>query len=165
MALAAGAEDTAIPYRRRRALTTLLHAAACIGTRLINNIRKVKHVAKHLLVLLLILPLFPVTVAFAADEDTAASVYLVFDPDTGEFITVDDPNRSQMHAEQEEAIMSGVTTGDAAGGAATEASVDGVNTLRSSLIIAVLAAVLIGGFVALRRRRPSPATGPDQPGT
>ncbi|MBT8099741.1 MAG: hypothetical protein KJO82_08325 [Gammaproteobacteria bacterium] len=129
---------------------------------MINDIRKLKGIAVHLLALLLFMPLFPASVAVAADEDTAASVYLVFDPDTGEFITVDDPDRSQMHAEQQEAIMSGVAAADDSAQGLTAA---GHNKLRSSLMIAVLAAVLVGGFVALRRRRPPPATGPDQPGT
>lgn len=33
----------------------------------------------------------------AADEDTQASVYLVFDPDTGEFIEVEDGGGSSQH--------------------------------------------------------------------
>ena len=33
----------------------------------------------------------------AADEDTQASVYLVFDPETGEFIEVEDGGGSSQH--------------------------------------------------------------------
>lgn len=42
----------------------------------------------------------------AADEDTAASVYLVFDPETGEFQTSQDIKRNSMHQAQQEAIDS-----------------------------------------------------------
>lgn len=36
-------------------------------------------------------------VVHAADEDTQASVYLVFDPETGEFIEVEDGGGSSQH--------------------------------------------------------------------
>lgn len=37
--------------------------------------------------------------ALAEDEDTTASVYLVFDPETGEFLEINDEDRSkQKHA-------------------------------------------------------------------
>ena len=48
--------------------------------------------------------MLPINSAQAADEDLTSSVYLVFDPETGEFVTVDDPNRTlQNHEAQEPA--------------------------------------------------------------
>ena len=45
-----------------------------------------------------------VDVAQAEDEDLTASVYLVFDPETGEFMEVNDPNRTlQNHDAQDPA--------------------------------------------------------------
>ena len=42
--------------------------------------------------------------ALAEDEDTTASVYLVFDPETGEFLEINDEDRSkQKHAAQDPA--------------------------------------------------------------
>ena len=39
------------------------------------------------------------TAARAADDDTTSSVYLVFDPETGEFLEINDEDRSkQKHA-------------------------------------------------------------------
>ena len=54
--------------------------------------------------------------AGAADDDTQASVYLVFDPETGEFVTVDDPSLTAQHKAQQdqEAIDSVVETADGA---------------------------------------------------
>lgn len=42
----------------------------------------------------------------AEDEDTSASAYLIFDPDTGEFVTVNDPARAQHDVEIDDAIES-----------------------------------------------------------
>ncbi len=39
----------------------------------------------------------PVDLAQAGDEDLTSSVYLVFDPETGEFMEVNDPNRTQQN--------------------------------------------------------------------
>lgn len=47
--------------------------------------------------------------AFAEDEDSPSSVYLVFDEETGEFVEVDDPDRKRMHQANQEAIESGTT--------------------------------------------------------
>lgn len=159
MALAASAEDPAIPDWRRRALRKFLRAGAGIETRVINDICKIRGAAVQLLAVLTIVPIFTAPPALAADEDTAASVYLVFDPDTGEFITVDDPDRSQMHAEQQEAIMSGVTPDDAPGGTATDVPATGDNSARLAVFIAALAAILVGGYIWLIRRRQPPAAG------
>ena len=42
--------------------------------------------------------------ALAADDDTTSSVYLVFDPETGEFLEINDEDRSkQKHAALEPA--------------------------------------------------------------
>lgn len=43
--------------------------------------------------------------ARAGDEDLTSSVYLVFDPETGEFVTVEDQNRvAQDHEAREPAV-------------------------------------------------------------
>lgn len=45
--------------------------------------------------------------AFGADDDLTSSAYLVFDPETGEFVTVQDPDRTkQNHAAREPAATS-----------------------------------------------------------
>lgn len=52
--------------------------------------------------------MLPATVARAGDEDLTSSVYLVFDPDTGEFVTVEDQDRTrQDHEAQEPATAAG----------------------------------------------------------
>lgn len=70
-----------------------------------------------LLCLVLLLSVIHVANVDAADEDTQASVYLVFDPDTGEFVTVDDPNLTSQHKAQldQEAIESVIDIEDGAG--------------------------------------------------
>lgn len=85
--------------------------------------------------------------AGAADEDTQASVYLVFDPETGEFVTVDDASVTAQHAAQQdqEAIESVVETVD--GASATD------STPVTWIIVAVVAAALVGGGYWLQRNR------------
>lgn len=84
-------------------------------------------------------------VALAADEDTSSSAYLVFDPDTGEFITVHDPNRTQQHIADQEAITS-VAPGAEVG--------KGARASIAQLTVAVLAgAAALGGAWLVRRRR------------
>jgi hypothetical protein len=57
-------------------------------------------------VLLCLAIMLPTIAVQAADEDLTSSVYLVFDPETGDFVTVDDPNRtSQNHEAQDPADM------------------------------------------------------------
>lgn len=42
--------------------------------------------------------------AYGADDDLTSSAYLVFDPETGEFVTVQDPDRTrQDHAARDPA--------------------------------------------------------------
>lgn len=44
--------------------------------------------------------------AFGADDDLTSSAYLVFDPETGEFVTVLDPDRTkQNHAARDPAAV------------------------------------------------------------
>lgn len=87
--------------------------------------------------------------AGAADEDTQASVYLVFDAETGEFITVDDPSVTSQHAAQQdqEAIESVVETADGA----TAADADAVPA--TWIIVAGVAVLLLGGGFLLQRNR------------
>ena len=112
---------------RRIALAILAGAALCAGA-------------------LLALP------AIAADEDTQASVYLVFDPETGEFVTVHDTEGTAQAQETQEAIDSVADVGDGSGAAAPAAAVTGTSpTLIAGLVVAAL--VLIGGAVAFQRSR------------
>ena len=86
--------------------------------------------------------------AIAEDEDTAASAYLVFDAETGEFVTVDDPNRTQMHVAQQDAIESG--SADAAVSAASGSEMTG---RPATLVVGgVAVALVLGAFLWLRSR-------------
>ncbi len=82
--------------------------------------------------------------AGAADDDTQASVYLVFDPETGEFITVDDAAVTAQHKAQldQEAIESVVETADGSD-----------DSLLAWLIGAALVAILLGGAAWSKRNR------------
>jgi hypothetical protein len=72
-----------------------------------DNMNKI---VASLLCLFLLLSIYIAVPASAADEDTQASVYLVFDPDTGEFVTVDDADATAQHKAKidQEAIESGI---------------------------------------------------------
>ena len=82
--------------------------------------------------------------AGAADDDTQASVYLVFDPETGEFIMVDDASITAQHKAQQdqEAIDSVVKTADGAS-----------ESPMTRIIGAALVLLLLGGAVWLQRNR------------
>lgn len=88
----------------------------------------------------------------AADEDTQASVYLVFDPETGEFVTVDDPSVTAQHAAQQEveAIESGTQSADSAAATSTSAATES----RPPILLAIggAAVVLIIAGALWRRR-------------
>jgi len=86
--------------------------------------------------------------AGAADDDTQASVYLVFDAETGEFITVDDPAVTAQHDAQQkqEAIDSVVDTADGA-------SVGDTDKSRLTWIIGAAVFVLLLGAAWLLRKR------------
>ncbi len=90
--------------------------------------------------------------AGAADDDTQASVYLVFDPDTGEFVTVDDASTTAQHKAQQdqEAIDSIVETGD---GAAASTAGNAADSPMTRIIGAALIVILLGGAVWLWRNR------------
>ncbi len=82
--------------------------------------------------------------ASAADDDTQASVYLVFDPETGEFVTVDDAAVTAQHKAQQdqEAIESVVETAD-----------ESDDSPLAWLIGAALVAILLGGAAWSKRNR------------
>ena len=82
--------------------------------------------------------------ASAEDDDTQASVYLVFDPETGEFMTVDDASITAQHKAQQEqeAIDSVVKTADGAS-----------ESPMTRIIGAALIVLLLGGAVWLQRNR------------
>ncbi len=100
--------------------------------------------ASVLFCLVLFVPVIYVGSAGAEDDDTQASVYLVFDPETGEFMTVDDADITAQHKAQQdqEAIDSVVETAD------------GPSELRTTWMIgAALIVILLGGAVWLKRNR------------
>ena len=82
--------------------------------------------------------------AGAADDDTQASVYLVFDPETGEFVTVDDPSVTAQHKAQQdqEAIDSVADTANGTG-----------KLPLTWPVGAALIALLLGGAAWLARNR------------
>ncbi len=97
----------------------------------------------------LVVPLSTLAIALAADEDTSSSAYLVFDPDTGEFITVHDPNRTHQQIAEQEAIESVAPVADGVGAARPSIA---------QIVVAMLAgaAVLGGGAWLFRRRQRVP---------
>ena len=94
--------------------------------------------------LVLLLPVMYAGSADAADDDTQASVYLVFDPETGEFVTVNDANVTAQHKAQQdqEAIDSVVETTAAAD-----------ELPKTRIVGAALVALLLGGAIWLKRKR------------
>lgn len=95
-----------------------------------------------------------VGVLYAADEDTQASVYLVFDPETGEFITVDDPTVTAQHeaALTQEEIESVADTTVAAD-AKDRVTVAAASLPVTGIVAAVVAILLAGGAFAWSRRK------------
>ena len=86
--------------------------------------------------------------AGAADDDTQASVYLVFDPETGEFITVNDAAVTAQHkAQQEQEAIDSVV--DAADGT----SVGNTGKSRLTWIIGAAVIVLLIGAAWVQRNR------------
>ncbi len=108
--------------------------------------------AALLFCLVLLVPVFYAGSAGAEDDDTQASVYLVFDPETGEFLTVDDASITAQHKAQQdqEAIDSVVETGDGAGASTAGNAADSPMT---RIIGAALIVILLGGAVWLQRNR------------
>lgn len=101
---------------------------------------KAVQIVACLIFLGLLLPNIP---TWAADDDLTSSAYLVFDPETGEFIIVHDPDRTkQNHAAL---APSGVAGVEAAKPAPTLA-------VGSSLTIALLA---IAVWLQLRKSNTS----------
>ena len=101
--------------------------------------------------------LLSVSPALAADEDTGSSVYLVFDPETGEFKTAHDPNMTQAAKADAEAIASvaDVPPELASDGGAGEAETGAdAETARATWVtLAVVVALLVFGGLAWRRRQ------------
>lgn len=95
--------------------------------------------------------LFAATAAEAEDEDMTSSLYLVFDPETGEFVEEADPDRvKQDHAARE--VDSG---GTGAKDATTTTNAD-ENSGATFVWIASAAAallLLVGGAIWSQRRK------------
>ncbi len=108
--------------------------------------------AALLFCLVLLVPVIYAGSACAEDDDTQASVYLVFDPETGEFVTVDDASITAQHKAQQdqEAIDSVVETGDGTGASTAGNAADSPMT---PIIGAALIVILLGGAVWLQRNR------------
>ncbi len=93
--------------------------------------------------------LIPVIPLWAEDDDLDSTVYLVFDPETGEFITVEEPSGAQRNHDSQAAPS---TQG------AQHPTVASPPTLQIPLLAgSVLALGLLGGAVVwLRKRRRQP---------
>jgi hypothetical protein len=96
---------------------------------------------------LLCLALVPGSAAYAGDEDLSSSAYLVFDPETGEFVTVQDPNRTKGN---HEAVPK---ADDSASAATPHGQAPGESTLPLAAGSAVAVAALAGAIVWIRRRK------------
>lgn len=91
--------------------------------------------------------------ARAADEDTSASVYLVFDPETGEFVTVHDTDGTAQAQETQEAIES---VADAGGATSIDAGDAQTGTGGPDIVIGVVvAAIVVAAAVFVQRSRRS----------
>ncbi|HET6629671.1 MAG TPA: hypothetical protein VFG91_07840 [Woeseiaceae bacterium] len=88
--------------------------------------------------------------ACASDEDLTSSAYLVFDPETGEFVTVQDANRVKQKHDALDPALAATKPGSES---ATLPLVAGV----------VLAFAVLGGVIFLLRRKR--AARPDSAGT
>lgn len=87
--------------------------------------------------------------AAAEDEDSSTSVYLVFDPETGEFVTSDDPNHAlpgQTGLESTDAPSSSHAA--PAGATAQNAASDG----GKALPLAIVVVAILGGLAFLMLR-------------
>lgn len=106
-------------------------------------------IAALMLCIVSLLPIIIAGTASAADEDTQASVYLVFDPVSGEFVTVDDAEVTAQHKARldQEAIESGTGAEASAGSDADESS------RTRPAVIAVIAILLGGAFFFMRSRK------------
>jgi hypothetical protein len=96
------------------------------------------------------------TPAWSADEDTSSSVYLVFDPETGEFKTEHDPNMTQAEQATQEAIESvadvpadAALSDSAVGG--SDKTTAGASWLTLAVVIGLIALVVL--FALLRNRK------------
>ena len=109
-----------------------------------------------ILSLVLFLPVIYAGSVIAADDDTQASVYLVFDPETGEFITVHDASTTAQHKsrQDQEAIDSVVETTAGAGASIAGGARKSPMTWITG---AALIAILLGGTVWLQRNRQRPS--------
>jgi hypothetical protein len=89
--------------------------------------------------------------ARAEDEDTSSQVYLVFDPETGQFITSHDPSAALPTQTGLESSEVSARRHPAGGGDGTNASDGG----KPMLFAAAAAVVVLGGasFAFVRSRR------------
>ncbi len=88
--------------------------------------------------------LMPVIPLWAEDEDLDSTVYLVFDPETGELITVQEPSiTSRYHNPQDAAPTQAVTD---------SADASSESDLSPLLLGGVLALGLLGGAIAWIRK-------------
>ncbi len=90
--------------------------------------------------------------ARAADEDTSASVYLVFDPETGEFVTVHDTEGTAQAQETQEAIES---VADSGGATSIDTGDAQTGTDPDIVIGVVVAAIVVAAAVFVQRSRRS----------
>jgi hypothetical protein len=101
--------------------------------------------AKALQFIVCLALILPAGLALAADDDINSSVYLVFDPETGEFVTVEDQDGTQR---QHEAL--GIS--DAAGADSPPNAQTGGQVL-SPAAAGAIAIVVFGAAIILAQRK------------
>lgn len=116
----------------------------------------------------------PMTAVWSADEDMISQVYLEFDPETGEFVTAQDPNltgNSKHSAAQSKQVEQIQSQQDKLAGQQSSADTQAANTAAapaqqqsssmagdgggssSTMLIAIVVGVLVvGGIFAFTRK-------------
>lgn len=94
--------------------------------------------------------------AGAEDEDTSSSVYLVFDPETGEFVTSHDPNQALPNQTGLEDSNTTTPADPAGSGSDAERVKTSAGVFSGGVLVLMIVgalAVAIGAFAFLRRAR------------
>jgi hypothetical protein len=95
--------------------------------------------------------------ARASDEDMTTSAYLVFDPETGQFVTVHDPDRSRQHAEEQpvaEAAQNGNGATPRADGSGAADRTEGGQSVPAVAAAGVGVALAVAAVFVWFRRKP-----------
>ena len=91
--------------------------------------------------------LAPIKMAKAGDEDTTASVYLVFDAETGEFIEINDEDKTRQKHDAVDPADAALALGSPASNSQTGSAPKEAVLASIAIVVALLAI-----FAAWRRR-------------